>query len=137
MCACRAQGHYKYAQGFFAEQLHQVLESLPPHVWHERRRKRSYVNQVLARGEVASGYEPARRLWARTGHGHYLPNPAMHLRRGEDWTPVYEAMNLEWVDLGTGGEAFYWPRPARLVARLREAAQCLRRMRACAAAPVS
>ena len=123
MCACRSQGHYKYAQGFFAEQLHQVLESLPPHVWHERRRKRSYVNQVLARGEVASGYEPARRLWARTGHGHYLPNPAMHLRRGEDWTPVYEAMNLEWVDLGTGGEAFYWPRPARLMARLREVAQ--------------
>ena len=118
LCAARAQGPYKYSQGFFAEQMHEVLEALPPHLWHERRRKRSYINQVLARGELASGYQPARRLWTRAGHGHYLPNPAMQLRRGDGWVPVYEALNLAWIDAGTGGEVFYRPTPAELVAQL-------------------
>ena len=118
LCADRVQGPYKYSQGFFAEQLHQVLEALPPHLWKAQRRKRSYVNQVLARGELASSYQPARRLWARSGHGHYLPNPAMQLRRGDGWVPVYEALNLAWVDAGTGGEVFYRPAPAQLVAQL-------------------
>ena len=89
------------AQGFFAEQLHQALQGLPVHLWNEKRRKRSYVNQVLARAEVDSTYKPARKLWARTRNGHYLPNPAMLLRKGDgvaagvrrarNWTGSIEA----------------------------------------------
>ena len=118
LCAAREQGPYKFSQGFFAEQMHQVLENLPPHLWQPKRRKRSYINQVLARGEVASAYQPARKLWTRSGHGHYLPNPAMQLRRDGEWVPVYEALNLTWIDAGTGGEVFYRPRPAEVVASL-------------------
>jgi hypothetical protein len=118
LCVVRTQRLYQYARGFFAEPLHEVLAGLPPHLWHERRRKRTYVNQVLARGEAASTYQPARRLWVRTGHGHYLPNPAMRLRRGGDWVPVYDALNLAWIDAGTGGDVRYRPRPAEVVARL-------------------
>jgi hypothetical protein len=112
----------KFWRGFFAEQLHQVLEGLPPHLWKAQRRKRSYVNQVLARAEVDSAYQPARRLWTRSGHGYYLPSPAMQLRRGEDWVPVYQALNLDWIDRGCGAEGGWWPRPARMVARLGTAA---------------
>ena len=49
-CVLRSHEVWKYGEGFFAEQLHQVLERLPPHLWSDKRRKRSYVNQVLARG---------------------------------------------------------------------------------------
>lgn len=121
LCAAREQGHYKFSQGYFAEQLHQVLDSLPPHLWQPKRRKRSYINQVLARGEVDSSYQPARRLWTRAGHGHYLPNPAMQLRRDEGWVAVYEALNLAWIDAGTGGEGFYRPGPAEVVGMLEPA----------------
>ncbi len=55
--------------------LHDVLAELPPWLWADRRRKRSYVNQVLARAEVFSAYQPARRLWVRTCNGHDFPNP--------------------------------------------------------------
>ena len=104
-CAARPHPAWKYGQGFFAEQLHQALESLPVHLWKDIRRKRSYVNQVLARAEVDSSYKPARKLWARTRNGHYLPNPAMLLRQREGWRPVYDALELDWVDRGSGNES--------------------------------
>jgi len=33
-----------------------VLEHLPPRLWSDKRPKRSYVSQVLARAEVDSSY---------------------------------------------------------------------------------
>jgi hypothetical protein len=117
-CAARAQPAWKYGQGFFAEQLHQALESLPVHLWKDIRRKRSYVNQVLARAEVDSSYKPARKLWARTRNGHYLPNPGMQLRHGDGWRPVYDALALDWVDRGSSNESPYRTRPAAAVERL-------------------
>lgn len=119
-CTARSQPVWKYGEGFFAEQLHQVFDSLPVHLWKAQRRKRSYVNQVLARAEVDSAYQPSRKLWARTRNGHYLPNPAMLLRKGEGWQPVYEALELDWVDQGTGTDDRYRTRPASVVASLRE-----------------
>ena len=119
-CTVRTQPPWKFEEGYFAEQLHQVLEGLPPYLWKDQRRKRSYLNQVLARGEVESNYRPARKLWARTRNGHYLPNPDLQLRRGEDWQPVYEALKLAWVDKGTGTDEMFSVRPAGVVAKLRE-----------------
>ncbi len=119
-CTRRSHPAWKYGQGYFAEQLHQVLEGLPVHLWKEIRRKRSYLNQVLARAEVDSAYRPARRLWARTRNGHYLPSPGMLLRKGEDWRPVYEALKLDWIDQGTGTDRAYSTRPASVVIRLKD-----------------
>lgn len=84
----------------------EVLGQLPAHPWRDQRRKRGYVNQVLARGEVDSSYRPARRLWTRMRHGHYLPNPAMSVRIGHDWCPVYEAFALEWIETGSADDPF-------------------------------
>lgn len=119
-CVARTLSDWKFGEGYFAEQLHQVLEGLPVHLWPERRRKRSYLNQVLARAEIDSGYKPARKLWARTRNGHYLPNPAMQIRRTEGWQPVYEALRLDWVDRGTGTDETFRMRPALIVGMVRE-----------------
>ena len=105
-CAGRARDPYKYFRGFFADPLHATLSQLPDHLWSTQRRKRTYLNQVLARAEVNSAYQPARNLWVRTTNGYYLPNPLMRLRTQSDgdgagWRPVFEALNLAWVDAGT------------------------------------
>ena len=118
-CSVRAYPPWKFCDGYFAEQLQQVLDGLAPHLWQEKRRKRSYVNQVLARAEVDSGYKPARKLWARTRNGHYLPNPGLLLRTGEGWAPVYETLGLDWIDRGTGSDGLFSMRPAAAVARLK------------------
>lgn len=117
-CVTRQVEPHKYPRGFFAEQLHDVLAQLPAWLWPEKRRKRSYVNQVLARAEVGSAYQPARKLWVRASNGHYLPNPALQLRTGDAWTPVYTVMALDWVDRGCGDGELYRPKPLELVARL-------------------
>ena len=117
-CVNRPHPTWKYRRGFFAEQLHQILEALPAHLWTDIRRKRIYLNQVLARAEVDSNYKPARKLWTRARNGHYLPNPAMLLRRSEGWQPVYDALELDWIDRGCGAPDAYDTRPADAVARL-------------------
>jgi hypothetical protein len=117
-CPVRDESHWKYGSGFFAEPLHQVLAALPVHLWKEQRRKRTYVTQVLARAEVESNYRPARQLWARTRMGHYLPNPGLLLRRGEGWQPVYEALQLDWIERGCRSDEFHVPCPAAAVNRL-------------------
>lgn len=121
-CVERTLPSWKYAEGFFAEQLHQILQCLPHHLWPEKRRKRPYVNQVLARAEVQSTYRPARKLWARSRNGYYLPNPELKLRRGDGWLPVYEALGFDWIDLGCGDDHDVVPRPSSAMARLQQPA---------------
>lgn len=106
--------------GFFADQLHDVLQELPAWLWPDGRRKRTYVNQVLARAEVESNYQPARRLWVRTKNGHFFPNPQMLLRRGDGWQPVYQRLALDWIDRGCGREISEWPWPAESIHGVRE-----------------
>lgn len=100
LCMTRSFDRWQYSPGFFADQLHEVLDALPPWMWAERRRKRGYVGQVLARAERDSPYRPSRRLWVWSQHGRYLPDPGMALRRGDGWQPVYEAMNVAWIERG-------------------------------------
>jgi hypothetical protein len=122
-CIQRKLELWKCPAGFFADQLHDVLSELPAWLWADKRRKRSYVNQVLARAEVNSSYQPARQLWVRAKNGHYLPNPDMKLRLGEAWVPVYELMSLDWIDSGCGqaGDRFL-PPPVEVVAALTRSA---------------
>jgi hypothetical protein len=117
-CVTRPVEPHKYPRGFFADQLHEVLAQLPAWLWPDKRRKRSYANQVLARAEIRSAYQPARKLWVRASNGYYLPNPALQLRSGDTWTPVYAVMALEWVDRGCGDGELYRPKPLELVASL-------------------
>lgn len=97
---------YHYSRGFFADSLMETLEVLPDHIWRAARRKRTYINAVLARAEVSSSYRPARKLWERWENGYYMPARNMHIRRknadgGEAWVPITEALNLPWVIRGT------------------------------------
>ena len=93
--------------GFNTEYLMRGMDAMPHSVWRQERRKRSYLNAVLARAEVSSDYRPARKLWLRLKNGHYLPNPALQLRvrtsNGQErWQPIYEVLNLPAVERGTG-----------------------------------
>lgn len=120
LCVTRRLEMYKYPGGFFADQLNDVLVELPSWLWPDARRKRTYVNQVLARAEVDSGYRPARRLWVRSRNGHYFPDHRMRLRVGEDWQPVYDTYALDWLDRGCRSDGLYPQGPVRSLSRIRE-----------------
>ena len=102
----RDHASYRYDRGFFADGLLETLQLLPDYLWPTARRKRTYINHVLARAEAGSGYKPARKLWERWGNGNYLPARDMHLRRRttdgqEVWMPFMQALNLDWIIRGT------------------------------------
>lgn len=93
--------------GFDAAYLMRNIDAFAHAVWREERRKRTYFNAVLARAEVDSDYQPARRLWLRMMNGHYLPNPALCLRvpaadGQEQWLPIYEVLALPAIERGNG-----------------------------------
>lgn len=111
-CHMRDDGSLRYLQGFFAAQFLAVLEQLPAWLWSEARRKTSYVNHVLARAEVKSTYAPARKLWVRTQHGHYLPNPTLLLRVGDGWQRVTSLFAIDWIDQGCRTLSLPFPGPA-------------------------
>ena len=100
--AVRKFSGHRYERGFFADALLETLDCLPDHLWPRVRRRKEYLNSVLARAEVGSSYQPARKLWQRLEKGYYLPSPDMRLRRttstGEVWIGFAEAMNLAAVN---------------------------------------
>jgi hypothetical protein len=87
------------------------FEAFPDVMVKPERRRREYVNAVLARAEASSSYRPARRLWVRERHGHYIPNPALLLRERqadgtEAWRPILEVLNAAWLEAQLAPEAF-------------------------------
>lgn len=68
-------------RGFTAAMLDEdKLAAFPRSILSEERRRRSYWNAVLARGEVDTKYRPARKLWRRERTGHYVPSAVAFLR---------------------------------------------------------
>jgi hypothetical protein len=92
------------AGGFSASVLDEkVLARFPRSVLPEERRKRTYWNGVLARGEVGAGYRPARKLWRRERHGNYVPSEDARFRavddRGQETVrSVHERMRIRLFD---------------------------------------
>ncbi|OGA49660.1 MAG: hypothetical protein A3G24_07450 [Betaproteobacteria bacterium RIFCSPLOWO2_12_FULL_62_13] len=73
-------------------------EAFPERVLPERRKRRTYLSGVLARNEISRDYAYNRRLFARTSRGFYVINPALSLRQGESWTPIYDRLNPPQID---------------------------------------
>ncbi|TSA86745.1 AAA family ATPase [Deinococcus detaillensis] len=71
---------HKRRTGFYVDSLQLNLDSFAESVLREARRKRSYFNHVLARAEVGSNYQPARKLWQRVKTGFYQLNPDLQVR---------------------------------------------------------
>ncbi|MBI2311036.1 MAG: PhoH family protein [Betaproteobacteria bacterium] len=87
-------GHDPVWGGFATADFVDRLARLPEAIVPAYRKKRAYLSGVLARNEVESANPYSRRLFRRTGHGRYLLSPGLALRRGEEWSDVYEAAGL-------------------------------------------
>lgn len=83
-----------WRQGLRATELLNAAEGLPLTVLRAERRRRAYLNGVLARNELGRDYPYNRRLFLRVSHGHYVLNPRLSVSQGGAWVAVYEAMGL-------------------------------------------
>ncbi|MFB6357897.1 MAG: AAA family ATPase, partial [Thiohalorhabdaceae bacterium] len=113
--------------GFTAPVLADYASRLPDGVLPERRKRREYISSVLAKNEVARADPYNRQLFVRTRRGHYVVNPALKVKVGEQWRDYYELfppsdLGIPWdekdLDPRKGPEDD--PRKAALESRLRE-----------------
>jgi len=83
---------------YTAKQLADWLAGLPERVLPARRKRRPYISSILSKNE-ADGRDPYnRKLFVRLQRGHYILNPRLKLRDGEQWRPLYACLPPE--DLG-------------------------------------
>lgn len=90
--------------GYCADYLMRGMERIPDSVLSAARKKRSYINGVLARAEVRSAYQPSRQLWQRVRTGYYVLNPDLQLRAHStaEWVPWAQWLNEPLVHAGCG-----------------------------------
>jgi hypothetical protein len=97
---CYAVTHGARVVGVTADAVAAPFEHLPFSLLSAERRRRPYLNALLARAEIGSAYLPSRKLWLRERRGEYVPNPALAVRevdeRGEEsWRPILEHLGVE------------------------------------------
>jgi hypothetical protein len=71
-----------------------LLERFPDRVVPPWRKKRPYVNAVLARNEVCRPERWNRELLYRMQQGKYILNPLVQIEVGEGWQGAYQVANL-------------------------------------------
>jgi len=80
--------------GFNIDNLLYAFSALPLHIFPEQRRRRTYLNGVLARNEIERDYAYNRHLFLRIATGFYVFNPAMDVRVGDTWVNIYDLLQL-------------------------------------------
>jgi hypothetical protein len=91
-----------YRIGFRVDDLLRPADAFPATVLPEKRRSRGYLSGVLARNEITREYAYNRKLFVRVGHGFYVPNPALSVRAGDSWIPLYDRLYPPEIDQHTG-----------------------------------
>ena len=81
--------------GLRAADLEEALGRLSPAVVPPYRTRRAYISGVLAKNEKDRDAPYNRRLFKRTQRGFYILNPALKVRVGADWVPIYELLDPE------------------------------------------
>lgn len=81
--------------GLRAADVEEALGQLPPAHVPPYRTRRAYISGILAKNEKDRDQPYNRRLFKRTQRGFYILNPALKVRLGADWVPIYELLDPE------------------------------------------
>ncbi|MBN2448878.1 MAG: UvrD-helicase domain-containing protein [Lentisphaeria bacterium] len=73
----------------------ELFSFFPDRVVPPWRKRRPYVNALLARNEVSRIGAGNRELLLRARRGDYILNPTMQIEVGEVWVHVYDLVNLD------------------------------------------
>ncbi|MGB1270716.1 MAG: hypothetical protein ACPG5T_01445 [Endozoicomonas sp.] len=85
-------------EGYTAKALTEWVSTLPDAVLPEKRKRQSYISGILSSNEVDREAPYNRRLFKRIRRGHYIINPNLKLRQGDQWVDIHDLLKLE--DLG-------------------------------------
>ena len=89
-------------EAFSAKDLAERVSILPDPVLPERRKRQSYISSILSGNEVDRDSPYNRKLFKRVRRGHYIINPSLKIRQGDEWVPVHDLLRLEDLDIIPG-----------------------------------
>jgi hypothetical protein len=104
------QGQESRIPSIKASMLEDYLQKIPDFILPPHRKRRSYINAMLAKNEVDSNQPYNRHLFARLRVGFYLFNPQLELEVGDEWVNIYDLMKLELFDGRLGPNMTSWLR---------------------------
>lgn len=104
-------GQRQLHAAFDTQAVLDAWQHLPSYVLRPERNKRQHLSNVLSRNEVEREYAYNRALFHRVAQGWYQFNPKLSVRRTldgvETWVPVYQALNLPFINQFSRQEV--WP----------------------------
>jgi ankyrin repeat protein len=80
-----------------AVQLSEKAALLPDSVIAEYRKKRQYISGLLSKNETDSLNYYSRKIFKRKRTGHYILNPAIQIRQGDEWLDIYKFAGIELI----------------------------------------
>lgn len=80
---------------FSAAQLAKWVAHLPDDILPANRKRQNYISSLLSQHEASSKNAYGKKLFLRLLHGQYILNPALKIRQGEEWVPVYQQLSLD------------------------------------------
>ena len=83
------------AGAFSSQDFVDAVQHIPNSVLPERRKKRAYLSSILSKNEFTKDDKHNRKLFFRIKHGHYLFNPDLALKVGEEWLNIYDLLSLD------------------------------------------
>ncbi len=75
-----------------------TVATYPTAVLPHYRKQRAYLNQAIARNEIAGKEGISKKLFLRVFRGFYVLNPELEVLLADNWVNVYTMMGVEKVD---------------------------------------
>lgn len=85
-------------EAFTAPVITEYAAMLPDSVLPSRRKRRQYINSVLAKNEINRRDPYNRQLFLRLHRGNYVVNPDLKIKVDDRWWPYYDLFQV--ADLG-------------------------------------
>jgi hypothetical protein len=94
-----AIAHHKHQSShqnwcFKADDFLSPLTHFPDMIMFERYKKRAYLSSILAKNEIHRQNIYNKKLFLRVKHGHYILNPELMLKLGNEWINIYNLLNF-------------------------------------------
>jgi hypothetical protein len=82
---------------FKTDDFLEPLAHFPEIIMSERYKRRAYLSGILAKNEINRQDIYNKKLFLRVMHGHYILNPDLLLKLGDEWVNIYKLLDLELI----------------------------------------
>lgn len=82
---------------FKTDDFLEPLAHFPEIIMSERYKRRAYLSSILAKNEINRQDIYNKKLFLRVKHGHYILNPDLLLKLGDEWVNIYKLLDLELI----------------------------------------